>query len=107
MLSLSFRLPCKKEAREVVAEVDKVKLEDNSKMKPMARKRWEQPIAGGMTLAGLSYQMFDGGDYDDFQNRYLRARYGWALDDLGKRGLKRITCSECNALCTDNGAIGT
>lgn len=49
-----------KEAREVVAEVDKVKLEDNSKMKPMARKRWEQPIAGGMTLAGLSYQMFDG-----------------------------------------------
>lgn len=32
--------------------------------------------------------MFDGGDYDDFQNRYLRARYGWALDDLGKRGLK-------------------
>lgn len=77
-----------KEAREVVAEVDKVKLEDNSKMKPMARKRWEQPIAGGMTLAGLSYQMFDGGDYDDFQNRYLRARYGWALDDLGKRGLK-------------------
>ncbi len=42
-----------KEAREVVAEVDKVKLEDNSKMKPMARKRWEQPIAGGMTLAGL------------------------------------------------------
>lgn len=77
-----------KEAREVVAEVDKVKLEDNSKMKPMARKRWEQPIAGGMTLAGLSYRMFDGDDYDDFQNRYLRARYGWALDDLGKRGLK-------------------
>lgn len=77
-----------KEAREVVAEVDKVKLEDNSKMKPMARKRWEQPIAGGMMLAGLSYQMFDGDDYDDFQNRYLRARYGWALDDLGKRGLK-------------------
>lgn len=77
-----------KEAREVVAEVDKVKLEDNSKMKPMARKRWEQPIAGGMTLAGLSYQMFDGDDYDDFQNRYLRARYEWALDDLGKRGLK-------------------
>ena len=77
-----------KEAREVVAEVDKVKLEDNSKMKPMARKRWEQPIAGGMTLAGLSYQMFDGDDYDDFQNRYLRARYEWALHDLGKRGLK-------------------
>lgn len=77
-----------KEAREVVAEVDKVKLEDNSKMKPMARKRWEQPIAGGMTLAGLSYQMFDGDDYDDFQNRYLRARYEWVLDDLGKRGLK-------------------
>ena len=77
-----------KEAREVVAEVDKVKLEDNSKMKPMARKRWEQPIAGGMTLAGLSYQMFDGDDYDDFQNRYLRARYEWELDDLGKLGLK-------------------
>lgn len=36
-------------------------------MKPMARKRWEQPIAGGMTLAGLSYQMFDGDDYDDFK----------------------------------------
>lgn len=88
MLSLSFRASLQKEAREVVAEVDKVKLEDNSKMKPMARKRWEQPIAGGMTLAGLSYQMFDGDDYDDFQNRYLRARYEWALDELGKRGLK-------------------
>lgn len=77
-----------KEAREAVAEVNKVELEDNSKMKPMERKRWEQPIAGGMTLAGLSYQMFDEDDYDDFQNRYLRARYEWALDDLGKRGLK-------------------
>lgn len=77
-----------KEAREAVAEVNKVELEDNSKIKPMERKRWEQPIAGGMTLAGLSYQMFDEDDYDDFQNRYLRARYEWALDDLGKRGLK-------------------
>ena len=26
--------------------------------------------------------------FHDFQNRYLRARYEWALDDLGKRGLK-------------------
>ncbi len=77
------------EARAAVAAVDNVELTDSSKMKLVEQKQWQQPIAGGMTLAGLSYQMFDGNDYDDFLHRYLRRRPEWALDDLGKRGLEK------------------
>lgn len=42
---------------------------------------------GALKLKGLSYQMLDYGDYNRFFDNYLRNRYGWALDDLGKTGL--------------------
>lgn len=31
--------------------------------------------------------MFDSKDFDRYLDKYLRARYGWALDDIGKTGL--------------------
>lgn len=37
-----------------------------------------------LKVEGLFYQMYDSHDYDRFLDNYLRARYGWALDDLGK-----------------------
>lgn len=77
------------EARAAVAAVDHVELTDSPKMKPVDRQQWQEPIAGGMTLAGLSLQLLDSNDYDDFQHRYIRTRYGWALDDLGKPGLEK------------------
>ena len=40
-------------------------------------------------MEGLFYQMYDSHDYDRYLDNYLRARYGWALDDLGKTGLDR------------------
>lgn len=42
-----------------------------------------------LKVEGLFYQMYDSRDYDCYLNNYLRARYGWALDDLGKTGLDR------------------
>lgn len=52
---------------------------------------WSVPLidAGGVSLqlAGLTYQQFNSHDYDRYLNHYLRARYGWALADIGKPGL--------------------
>ena len=42
-----------------------------------------------LKVEGLFYQMYDSRDYDCYLDNYLRARYGWALDDLGKTGLER------------------
>ena len=43
----------------------------------------------GMQIGPLTYQTYSAADYDDFHRRYLRARYGWALADLGKPGLDK------------------
>lgn len=43
---------------------------------------------GMLKLEGLTYQMFDANDYAHYLDNYLRARYGWALDDIGKTGLE-------------------
>lgn len=49
---------------------------------------WSLPLLGGkLKISGLLYQMYDSHDYDRYLEHYLRARYGWALDDLGKTGL--------------------
>ena len=42
-----------------------------------------------LKVEGPFYQMYDSRDYDCYLDNYLRARYGWALDDLGKTGLER------------------
>ena len=53
-----------------------------------ADESWSLPLLGGkLKIGGLLYQMYDSHDYDRYLDHYLRARYGWALDDLGKTGL--------------------
>lgn len=42
-----------------------------------------------LKVEGLFYQLYDSHDYDRYLDQYLRGRYGWALDDLGKTGLNR------------------
>lgn len=55
-----------------------------------SEKAWNMTLLNGLLkVGGLSYQMFDSKDYDQYLNRYLRARYGWALDDIGKTGLDK------------------
>lgn len=52
---------------------------------------WHQEILESKVLKieGLFYQMYDHADYEHYLDNYLRARYGWALDDLGKTGLDK------------------
>ena len=40
-------------------------------------------------VMGLTYEMSDTTDYNRFLDHYLRARYDWALADLGKPGLEQ------------------
>lgn len=40
-----------------------------------------------LKIEGLYYQMYDSHDYENYLEKYLRAPYGWALDDIGKTGL--------------------
>lgn len=42
-----------------------------------------------LKVEGLFYQMYDSNDYERYLDKYLRARYGWALDDIGKTGLEQ------------------
>lgn len=47
-------------------------------------------LKGGiLKIEGLFYQMYDSKDYERYLGKYLRARYGWALDDIGKTGLEQ------------------
>lgn len=77
------------EARAEMEQIDHVALEDmDGKKRKNTSEVWSQPLPGGsLKISGLSYQMFDSKDYDEYLNHYLRARYGWALADLGKPGL--------------------
>lgn len=38
---------------------------------------------------GVSYQMFDETDYENYRKRYQRGHYGWAIADFGKTGLDK------------------
>lgn len=44
---------------------------------------------GKLKVGGLYYQMYDSHDYENYLNKYLRAKYGWAYDDIGKTGLDK------------------
>lgn len=59
---------------------------------------WQQTALDGgrLKLTGLHYQMFDSSDYKDYLNRYLRAHYGWAYDDIGKTGLNESKAVSVN-----------
>ena len=49
-----------------------------------------------LNVSGLYYQTYDGGYYEDFFSRYLRARYGWALADFGKTGIEESKAVNAN-----------
>lgn len=57
----------------------------------VASTPWEMSLLkdGVLKMGGLSYQMYDSNDYTRYLDKYLRARYGWALDDIGKTGLDK------------------
>lgn len=79
------------EARNAIAAID------NPVVKPMKAKIsvdkaevWTDELFGGlMKILGVTYRCYDAADYDDYLGRYLRARYGWALDDIGKTGVDK------------------
>lgn len=81
---------------EAYAEMQRIETPVAVKQKSIATlfsknkdKEWSQPVLGGLlNVSGVTYQTFDADDADDYLNRYLRARYDWALDDIGKTGLK-------------------
>lgn len=81
-----------KEARAKMAEID-------NPQAPVFSEKADRVSSGPWSLSllkenklkveGLFYQMYDSKDYDCYLDKYLRARYGWALDDIGKTGLDR------------------
>lgn len=81
-----------KEALKRMAEIDNPKIPVFSeKAESKASGPWNISLLkeNRLKLSGLFYQMYDSNDFDRYLDRYLRARYGWALDDLGKTGLDR------------------
>lgn len=77
------------EAHAAMERIDHVVLEEmDGEKRKSTSDVWSQLLSGGsLRISGLSYQMFDSKDYDDYLKHYLRASYGWALADLGKPGL--------------------
>ena len=79
------------EARAAINAVDHPSLKPlNAEAKPNQSLDWNINLLGGiLKVLGVTYRCYDAADYDDYLNRYLRARYGWALDDIGKTGLDK------------------
>lgn len=78
------------EALAKIKEIDTPQVPSFSKKsKPTTPETWQLPLLKDNVLKaeGLFYQMFDSKDFDRYLDKYLRARYGWALDDIGKTGL--------------------
>lgn len=52
---------------------------------------WQAAVLknGALRLEGLTYQMFDAHDYEQYNNNYMRGRHGWAFYDFGKPGLDK------------------
>lgn len=89
-----FFLPeaLQKEAWAKMAEIEQVSIpEFGQEVQNESPSDWQAALlqSGQLKVGGLIYEMYDGKDYADFLNRYLRAQYGWAYDDLGKTGLDR------------------
>lgn len=80
------------EAADSLAAIDRIKSPAAAKGKKIsAESDWNISLLTDnlLKVAGVRYRMFDSKDYDSYLDRYLRARYGWALDDLGKTGLDK------------------
>lgn len=80
-----------KEALAEVQQIDRPEIVSiQAGENEVSEQDWHLSLLGGMVNASsITYQMFDSKDYDQYLNHYLRARYGWALDDLGKTGLDK------------------
>lgn len=79
-----------KEAEAAFQQIDNVKCQKISAKGGQEHGTvWEKPLIGSLAITGLTYQTCSQKDYDHFFDRYLRARYDWALCDFGKPGLDR------------------
>lgn len=91
----------KKLQKEAIAEMRRIDCPEivtiPSDKDQSSDKVWNLSLLNGrLKIGGLSYQMFDSKDYDQYLNHYLRARYGWALDDIGKTGLDKSNAVSAN-----------
>lgn len=79
------------EARAEVRKVDEIAVgEIVGKDGADVGVEWSQTLLGGLIdVAGVTYQTFDGEDYDGYLSRYLRSDEQWAFDDMGKTGLNQ------------------
>lgn len=87
------------EAADSLAAIDRIKSPAVAKGKKVsADSDWNISLLTDnlLKVAGVRYRMFDSKDYDSYLDRYLRARYGWALDDLGKTGLDKSGAVSAN-----------
>lgn len=80
------------EAIEVVGKVDMPAAPRFTKKSKMVEpETWKMDVLQGGTvkLGGLSYQMLDQKDFDEYLNNYIRdpQKNGWALGELGKQSL--------------------
>lgn len=85
-------LPLKQEALATIKEIDNPKtpsFTDKARMSSPAPWKPSLLKGGYLKIEGLCYQMYDSNDYKHYLDKYLRAQYGWALDDLGKTGLDK------------------
>lgn len=87
-LPLSLQQEALKKMKEVETQLVPVFSQEST---PVANITWQPTLLkdGGLKIKGLHYQMYDGKDYERYLDKYLRAQYGWALDDLGKTGLDK------------------
>lgn len=85
-------LPLQKEALDKINEIDNPVIPSFSKnAQSVSSTPWQPALLkdGELKIEGLFYQMYDHNDYAHYLDNYLRARYGWALDDIGKPGLDK------------------
>lgn len=85
-------LPLQKEALDKIKEIENPVIPSFSKnAQSVSSTAWQPALLkdGALKIEGLFYQMYDHNDYTHYLDNYLRARYGWALDDIGKPGLDK------------------
>lgn len=85
-------LALQKEALNKMKEIDNPVIPSFSeKTQSVSGTPWHPAILkdGALKIEGLFYQMYDHNDYEHYLGNYLRAKYGWALDDIGKPGLDK------------------
>lgn len=85
-------LPLQQEALSKMKEIENPLAPSFSeKAQAVSAKPWHSAVLkdGMLKIDGLFYQMYDTSDYKQYLDKYLRAQYGWALDDIGKTGLDK------------------